>query len=76
MCAVCLSNPCHPACPNAEEPDPVFTCIRCGGGIFAGDNYFDSPDGSICKECVDDMSAGEMLEVLGEKLETAEKEGV
>ena len=34
----------------------------------------DSPEGKICEECVDDMSAEEILKLCGESLTEAEKE--
>lgn len=37
MCSVCGMNPCHPSCPNAPEPVPVYECCRCGYGILEGD---------------------------------------
>ena len=60
MCAECGMNPCHPRCPNAPEPVPVHECVKCGYGILAGDKFWDSPEGKICEECVDDMSAEEL----------------
>ncbi|PWM78363.1 MAG: hypothetical protein DBY41_08860 [Clostridium sp.] len=74
MCSVCMSNPCHPRCPNAPEPEPVYTCNKCGYGIFDGDKFFDGPEGYICEECLDDMTSDEILEMFGEKLQTAQKE--
>lgn len=74
MCSVCMSNPCHPRCPNAPEPEPVYTCNKCGYGIFDGDKFFDGPEGHICEECLDDMTTDEILEMFGEKLQTAQKE--
>lgn len=74
MCSVCMSNPCHPRCPNAPEPEPVYTCNKCGYGIFDGDKFFDGPEGYICEECLDDMTSDEILEMFGGKLQTAQKE--
>ena len=71
MCAECGMNPCHPRCPNAPEPEPVHTCNKCGYGIFEGDKFFHGPEGYICRECLDDMTAEEILEMLGESLRTA-----
>ena len=68
MCAECGMNPCHPRCPNAPEPVPVHECVKCGYGILAGDKFWDSPEGKICEECVDDMSAEEILKLCGESL--------
>ena len=68
MCEECGMNPCHPRCPNAPEPVPVHECVKCGYGILAGDKFWDSPEGKICEECVDDMSAEEILKLLLESL--------
>lgn len=76
VCSICLSNPCNPRCPNAPEPEPIYTCSRCGYGIFDGDKYLDGPDGKICEECLEDMAVSELLGILGEELLTAEKEGM
>lgn len=71
MCDMCRMIPCHPRCPNASEPVPVHRCDKCGEGIFEGDKYFDSQEGYVCKECLNDMSSDEVLELLGESLATA-----
>ena len=73
MCAECGMNPCHPRCPNAPEPVPVHECVKCGYGILVGDKFWDSPEGKICEECVDDMSAEEILKLCGESLTEAER---
>lgn len=74
MCAECGMNPCHPRCPNAPEPVPVHECVKCGYGILVGEKFWDSPEGKICEECVEDMSAEEILKLCGESLTEAEKE--
>ncbi len=71
MCKVCRMIPCNPRCPNAPEPKPKYECSKCGYGIYAGDKYLDGPEGYVCKECLDDMTSGELLEMLGESLATA-----
>ena len=71
MCCVCMSNPCHPRCPNAPEPKLVYICGRCGYGIFEGDKFFEGPDGYVCEECLEDMTVEQILEMLGENLRTA-----
>lgn len=74
MCAECGFTVCHPRCPNAPEPMPIHRCKVCKGGIYFGDQYFDSSKGPICSDCLNDMTAGEILELVGECLTTAEKE--
>lgn len=71
MCAICRKNPCDSRCPNAPEAKAAYICTECGGEIFHGDKYFDSPDGIICKDCMNDMTAMEILELLGEEFSVA-----
>lgn len=71
MCELCLTSPCHPRCPNAEEPKSIHTCTMCGEGIFDGDKFLDGIDGIICEECADDLSLDELLAQIGEELRTA-----
>ena len=71
MCALCRQTPCDPRCPNAEEPKPAKICTQCGDGIPSGEWYYDSPQGPICYGCIDDMSAQEILTILGEGMKIA-----
>ena len=71
MCSICRQIPCHPRCPNAEPPKPVHVCAKCGEGIFEEDRFFDSPDGPVCEGCIEDMTAKEVLEMLGEYMSAA-----
>ena len=73
MCSVCLHTPCDPACPNAEEPKPVYTCKKCGEGIYAGEKVFLSPEGPICQPCMKKMGLNDILSLFGEELETPRK---
>lgn len=68
MCNVCTMSVCDTRCPEAE---PVFDCARCREGIFKGEKYFDSPRGTICMECLSEMTAEEILETVGENLTMA-----
>jgi hypothetical protein len=52
----------------------VYECSDCGYGIYEGQKFFDSPRGYICEDCIKDMSAIEFMELMGEKLTTAERE--
>lgn len=52
MCSLCRQFPCHPRCPNAPEPVPLMRCKECGEGIYEGDEYYDTGNGGICKECI------------------------
>lgn len=74
MCSICLSTPCLSGCPNAPEPEAVHLCVKCGHGIFEGDQYIDVQDGTICRECLDEMTIEEWLKMMDETLLTAKKE--
>ena len=72
MCCICLQNPCNSRCPNAEEPKAIYQCSVCGGGISQGQKYFETAEDYICDECIEDMSAKELMERMGERMEVAD----
>lgn len=72
MCEVCRQTPCHPRCPNAPEPTPVYECSECGYGIYEGDKYAEIDGKYYCEECLDDMTAETLLALMGYEMETAE----
>ena len=74
MCSICWQMPCHPRCPNAPEPKPVYECSVCKEGIYPGDEYFEAPDGPVCYDCLDDMSVFELISLIGDEIKTAECE--
>lgn len=53
MCEECHQTPCHPRCPNADEPPVVTECDMCGAEIYAGDEYFEIAGGVYCEECIE-----------------------
>lgn len=71
MCGMCLRSPCDTRCPNAPEAKIIYTCSKCGYGIFEGEKFLDGPEGYICEECLADMTVKEILEMCGENLRTA-----
>lgn len=72
-CEYCWSPFGHtPGCPNAPDPEPVYTCIECGEGIFPRDKYFDSEDGPICEECMSQKTLDQLLELFDESMSEAE----
>lgn len=73
MCEICRQNPCHPRCPNAPEPTPVYECEWCKEPILDGEEYLDTPDGPVCKECIEGMIVTEYMELVGETFSTAER---
>jgi hypothetical protein len=56
MCNICLRNPCHSRCPNAEEPRSVFICSGCGQTIYEGDEYVELMGEQWCESCVDNAT--------------------
>lgn len=74
MCVMCGSYPCVNKCPNASEPVPVYSCYKCGTGIQYGEKYYESPEGYVCESCIEDMTASEFMDLIGETLSTVEKE--
>lgn len=71
MCSLCRQFPCHPRCPNAPKPVPLMRCKECGEGIYEGDEYYDTGNGGICKECIEDMTANELFDLFGESYSVA-----
>lgn len=53
MCDICRQSPCHPRCPNAPGPKPVFVCSGCGQDIYEGEDYWDVLGEQFCEDCID-----------------------
>lgn len=53
MCSECRRTPCHPRCPNANEPPVVCKCDICGDGIYDGDAFYVIGELNVCEDCVD-----------------------
>lgn len=74
MCSVCMKNPCHSSCPNAEEPTPILLC-ECGNGIYSGDRYLEDINGKChCIECLEEMTVPDILKLAGWELSKVEEE--
>lgn len=71
MCSVCMQIPCNTRCPNAPEPKAVYQCSVCGESIFRLQKYFETAEGYICDDCIGDMSAKELMEMMGERMAVA-----
>lgn len=74
MCNLCLQIPCNLRCQNASEPTPIYVCEKCRSGIYEGDKFFDSLNGIICNDCLEDMTIDELLVLCDMRIETAYKE--
>lgn len=65
MCEVCHMNPCHPQCPNAPDPEPVYTCKICGEAIRAGDDYYEMDGEFYHAECFEDNAVDILMNECG-----------
>lgn len=52
MCDVCRQYPCHPQCPNADEPEVYAHCEICDEPIYDGDEYYNLDGHKYCEACV------------------------
>ena len=71
MCIMCLKTPCDLRCPNASELTKEFRCCECGHPIFENEKYFNSENGAICEECLEEKTVKEIIELCGKKLTVA-----
>lgn len=74
MCSVCHQTPCHPQCPNAPEPQPVYTCTHCDEPIVVGEEYYEFTGDYFHEECFEDNALAILLDNLGAKKRTAEED--
>lgn len=54
MCTECLQHPCHPRCPNADEPPVVCLCENCDAEIREGETMYVISGYKFCEDCVED----------------------
>lgn len=54
MCDICRQTPCHPCCPNADDPPTVYTCEHCKEPIVVGDEYYELEGEFYHEECLED----------------------
>lgn len=52
MCSECGRAFCPSGCPNAEEPEVVVKCSKCGAGLVCGDEAYKIDDKVYCEVCV------------------------
>lgn len=75
MCAECHQTPCHPCCPNAPEPQSIYTCESCGEAICEGDDFLEVNGVYYHDECAKDNALEILIEVFGARKGTAELQG-
>lgn len=53
MCSECMRHPCHPQCPNSNEPKVIGYCEECGDRLREDYEYYTDNEGSkFCtREC-------------------------
>lgn len=54
MCDECRQYPCHPRCPNADEPVALYECDLCGYSIYEGDEMYVIGINRYCVECIEE----------------------
>lgn len=54
MCEECRRTPCHPRCPNAQDPIPVFICSGCGQDIYEGEDVYHILGEQFCERCINE----------------------
>lgn len=57
-----------------KSRDPYIPVNGARSPIYEGDKYMDTPEGPVCKDCIEGMSVTEFCELIGESFKTAEKE--
>lgn len=66
MCMVCMAPFGHlDGCPEAPGPRIIGECGCCGGEISEWDEPMELDGMYICEECLDNMSARDLVEALG-----------
>ena len=53
MCSECRQHPCHPRCPNADEPKVICECDLCGWNIYEGDSIYIIGECKYCSDCIE-----------------------
>ena len=62
MCMECRQTPCHPRCPNAPDPKPVYECEYCHDGIYEGDDCVRHGNDYYHDDCFRDVAYKIMIE--------------
>ena len=75
MCDLCRCYPCYFSCPNAPEPEGVYTCESCKEDIVVGDTNYKFEGEYYHEECFKDNAVEILLENGAEKGE-AERDDI
>ena len=63
MCYICNSAPHSVGCPFYSNAS-LDKCSLCGNSIYKGQGYFDFKTEKIHAECIKDLDAMEILDIL------------
>lgn len=74
MCDLCRCFPCNSRCPNAEEPQAIYTCACCGESIIEGEYYYRVGSDCFHEECLEYRSLYVLKHYFGICKEIAEVE--
>ena len=73
MCEICTHTPCHPRCPNAPDPQPVYECAWCKDPIVAGSEYYKIDEDYYHEECLADNALSVLVDKIDVSYGTAEE---
>ena len=74
MCDLCHQTPCHPACPNADEPKMICRCPACMEPIYKGDRVAEIDHDYYHMECLEEMPFEQLLKMLDVSLYDADED--
>lgn len=70
MCEGCNLVVCDPRCPY-NDARPPRRCKECGGPIWEGMECYNSDDGPVCMDCLEDKDIKELFALVGVRLDVA-----
>lgn len=41
-----------PFCRDLQDEAALFRCAICGGEIYAGERYYQTDEGAVCRDCL------------------------
>ena len=75
MCEICGQVFGHDSrCPNYDSKiGAIYICSNCGEGIHNGEKLLEHKGKKICLECLENMSATDLLNIVGLSIQTVER---
>lgn len=74
MCSICGFSTCPSGCPNADEPETVFTCEHCKDGITVGETYYEYDGCYYHEDCFEEIAVELLIKNGAEKREADESD--